>query len=85
MPGKGKKSVVRVFRKLFLHRPHIFRKGAAIPHPLKKGEAPGGYIIGFVFSALLMWLMEELLGRKLWVQALSMVLGLIVLYAFGTV
>ncbi len=45
----------------------------------------GGYIIGFVFSALLMWLMEELLGRKLWVQALSMVLGLIVLYAFGTV
>ena len=44
----------------------------------------GGYIIGFIFSALVMWLMEKLFGRKLWVQGVSMVLGLIVLYAFGT-
>lgn len=44
----------------------------------------GGYIIGFLFTALLMWLMEALLGRKLWVLAVSMVLGLIVCYAFGT-
>lgn len=45
----------------------------------------GGYIIGFLFSALLMWLMEALLGRKTWVLGLSMVLGLIVCYAIGTV
>lgn len=45
----------------------------------------GGYIIGFLFSALLMWAMEVLLGRKTWVLGLSMVLGLIVCYAFGTV
>ena len=45
----------------------------------------GGYIIGFIFSALLMWAMEKLLGKKTWVLALSMVLGLIVCYAIGTV
>lgn len=45
----------------------------------------GGYIIGFIFSALLMWGMEKILGRKTWALALSMVLGLVVCYAFGTV
>ena len=45
----------------------------------------GGYIVGFLFSALVMWAMERLLGKKPWVLALSMVLGLIVCYAFGTV
>ncbi len=45
----------------------------------------GGYIVGFLFSALVMWLMEHLLGKKPWVLALSMVLGLLVCYAFGTV
>ena len=45
----------------------------------------GGYIIGFLFSALIMWGMEVLLGKKLWVQAVSMVLGLLACYAFGTI
>ena len=44
----------------------------------------GGYIIGFIFSALVMWLMEHLMGKKFWVQGLSMILGLIICYAFGT-
>lgn len=44
----------------------------------------GGYIIGFLFTALVMWLMEALLGKKLWVLAVSMVVGLAVCYAFGT-
>jgi biotin transport system substrate-specific component len=44
----------------------------------------GGYIVGFLFIALIMWGMEALLGRKIWVLASSMVLGLIVCYAFGT-
>lgn len=44
----------------------------------------GGYIIGFIFSALVMWLIHSLLGKKLWVQVLSMAIGLIVCYAFGT-
>lgn len=47
--------------------------------------ATGGYIIGFLLSALAMWGMEKLLGKKTWVLALSMVLGLLVCYAFGTV
>lgn len=44
----------------------------------------GGYIIGFIFSALVMWLMEHLIGRGLWAQGFSMILGLIICYAFGT-
>lgn len=45
----------------------------------------GGYIIGFLFSALLMWAMEKLPGKKLVMQIVSMIAGLIVCYAFGTV
>ena len=44
----------------------------------------GGYILGFLGSALVMWAMEALLGKKTWVRAVSMVLGLVVCYAFGT-
>lgn len=44
----------------------------------------GGYIIGFIFIALLMWGMEKVAGKKTWATGLSMVLGLIVCYAFGT-
>lgn len=44
----------------------------------------GGYILGFIASALLMWALERSLGGKLWGLGLSMVLGLLVCYAFGT-
>ena len=44
----------------------------------------GGYLIGFFFSALLMWAMERAFGQKLPVLGVSMVLGLLVCYAFGT-
>lgn len=45
----------------------------------------GGYIVGFLLSALLMWAMEAFFGRKPAVLAVSMVMGLVVCYAFGTV
>lgn len=45
----------------------------------------GGYIVGFLFSALVMWAIEKLFGRKPAVQIISMVVGLAVCYAFGTV
>ncbi len=45
----------------------------------------GGYIIGFLFSALVMWLMERFLGRSMKVLIASMAAGLLVCYAFGTV
>lgn len=44
----------------------------------------GGYIVGFTLSALTMWGLEAALGKKTWVLALSMVLGLLVCYVFGT-
>ena len=45
----------------------------------------GGYIIGFLFSAVVYWGMEALLGKKLWVRITALIAGLLVCYAFGTV
>lgn len=44
----------------------------------------GGYIIGYLGSALLMWGIEKVFGQKTWVRAISMLLGMLVCYAFGT-
>ena len=44
----------------------------------------GGYIIGFLGTALVMWGFEKILGKKLWVYIAAIVLGLIVCYTFGT-
>ncbi len=44
----------------------------------------GGYLLGFLWLSLIMWGMEKLLGKKVWVLGVSMVLGLIACYAFGT-
>ena len=45
----------------------------------------GGYIVGFLFSAMVMWGMETVLGRKPIVQMISMIVALIVCYALGTI
>ncbi|MCC8141040.1 MAG: biotin transporter BioY [Lachnospiraceae bacterium] len=44
----------------------------------------GGYIFGFLFSALVMWAMEKLPGKKAVIQILSMVVGLAICYTVGT-
>ncbi len=44
----------------------------------------GGYIIGFIFSGLVMWGMEKMIGRKTWALTLAMVLAMVVYFAFGT-
>lgn len=44
----------------------------------------GGYIIGFLFSALMMWGMERIFGRSRLVLGVSMAAGLLVCYVFGT-
>lgn len=44
----------------------------------------GGYIVGFLGSALVMWGMEKMFGQSRMVLALSMLAGLFVCYAFGT-
>lgn len=45
----------------------------------------GGYLIGFIFSGLLMWLMERIADNKVWVQMLSMLLGMVTYYIVGTI
>lgn len=44
----------------------------------------GGYMIGWIFSGFAMWILEKLIGRKLWAQALSMLIGLLICYITGT-
>lgn len=45
----------------------------------------GGYIIGFVFISFIVGLMCDKFGKKVWVLVVSMLIGLAVCYAFGTV
>lgn len=45
----------------------------------------GGYIMGFIFTALVYWLITSVFGKKLWSIILGMVLGLLACYAFGTI
>ena len=46
--------------------------------------ATGGYIIGFLFSAIVMWMIEKSFGRSFKVLAASMIAGLLLCYIFGT-
>lgn len=45
----------------------------------------GGYIAGFLVSALIMWALEKILGTGKTALAVSMVAGLLACYAVGTV
>ena len=44
----------------------------------------GGYIVGFLAAALLMWLLESVLPKKPVSEVIAMAAGLIVCYALGT-
>lgn len=46
--------------------------------------ATGGYIVGFVFTGLLYWLMTAKLGEALLVRIAAGLLGMFTYYAFGT-
>lgn len=48
------------------------------------GGPTGGYIIGFIFTAIIVGLACEKSNFKIWVCVLSMVIGILVCYAFGT-
>lgn len=45
----------------------------------------GGYIVGFIFTALIVGFAADRLGKKLWVNVVFMVVGILVCYLFGTV
>ena len=47
-------------------------------------DVTGGYMIGFLLAAIFMWCMESILGKKNVVLAVSMVIGILLCYAFGT-
>ena len=44
----------------------------------------GGYIVGFLASGLVYWLITALCRDKVWARILAMVVGLLVCYAFGS-
>lgn len=44
----------------------------------------GGYIIGFIFTALIVGLVADKAPKKLWAIILAMLLGVAVCYVFGT-
>lgn len=44
----------------------------------------GGYIIGFLFTALVVGIITKVFGRSVPVLVIAMVLGIAVCYAFGT-
>lgn len=44
----------------------------------------GGYIVGFVFTALIVGFVSDKMNGKLWAIAVSMVVGIAVCYLFGT-
>ena len=44
----------------------------------------GGYILGFLLTGIIYWIITGLLGKKLWVEFLAMTIGLAAVYAFGT-
>lgn len=48
-------------------------------------DATGGYIFGFLLSALVVWALEKPLGKCTYGLAFSMVIGLLVCYLLGTV
>ena len=45
----------------------------------------GGYIVGFIFMGLTYWFIVGVFGKKQWVEIFAMVMGIVVLYFFGTV
>ncbi|MBE6816298.1 MAG: biotin transporter BioY [Ruminococcaceae bacterium] len=44
----------------------------------------GGYLIGFIFTALIVGFASDKWGEKLWAVILAMIGGVLVCYAFGT-
>ncbi len=45
----------------------------------------GGYILGFLLTAALYWILEALLGKALWVRLTGLIGGLLLCYLFGTI
>ena len=44
----------------------------------------GGYIVGFIFMGIIYMAFERFLGKKTWMRIVSLVVGLLVCYLFGS-
>lgn len=44
----------------------------------------GGYMLGFIFITLISWAAEKLPGRKFVIKPIAMLIGMAVMYVFGT-
>lgn len=44
----------------------------------------GGYMLGFIAITLIFWAFTALFGKRLWIKIVSLALGLLICYLFGT-
>lgn len=45
----------------------------------------GGYIIGFIFTAIIVGLACDIFKKKIWIMTVAMILGAAIYYIFGTI
>lgn len=80
----GKRGTVSVLIYILLGAAGIpvfsgFKGGAGV-----LAGSTGGYIVGFLFTALIMWLFEAKTRNRKYTLPISMAVGLLACYAFGT-
>ena len=80
----GKRGTVSVLIYILLGAAGIpvfsgFKGGAGV-----LAGSTGGYIVGFLFTALIMWLFEAKARNRKYRLPISMAVGLLACYAFGT-
>ena len=80
----GKRGTVSVLIYILLGAAGIpvfsgFKGGAGV-----LAGSTGGYIVGFLFTAIIMWLFEAKARNRKYTLPISMAVGLLACYAFGT-
>ncbi len=80
----GKRGTVSVLIYILLGATGIpvfsgFKGGAGV-----LAGSTGGYIVGFLFTAIIMWLFEAKARNRKYTLPISMAVGLLACYAFGT-
>lgn len=80
----GKRGTVSVLIYILLGAAGIpvfsgFKGGAGV-----LAGSTGGYIVGFLFTALIIWLFEAKARNRKYTLPISMAVGLLACYAFGT-